>query len=102
LARPLIEREKNIENFNTYPSTDQGRNPIWSLNHYITAFVTNHNFVKKEEKEAEWDARFNNISIYNYRNIFFFYPKKFKIIIIYLLTRQKFLAQIIMQIGVTF
>ncbi len=56
--RSSIEREKDMENSNIYRSTDRGRNAIWSLIHYITVFVINHNFVKKEEeKEAEWHSR---------------------------------------------
>ncbi len=55
--RSSIEREKNMENSNTYRSTDRGRNPIWLLSHYITVFVINYNFVKKEEKEDFYQQR---------------------------------------------
>ncbi len=34
--RSSIEREKHMETSNMYRSTDQGRNPIWLLSHYIT------------------------------------------------------------------
>ncbi len=53
--RSSREREKDMENPNIYRSTDRGRNAIWSLIHYITVFVINHNFVKKRGKRG-WVA----------------------------------------------
>jgi len=55
--RSSIEREKNMENSNMYRSTDRRRNPIWLLSHYVTVFVINYNFVKKEEKEDFYQHR---------------------------------------------
>ncbi len=46
-----------MENSNIYRSTDRGRNPIWLPSHYITLFVINYNFVKKEEKEDFYQQR---------------------------------------------
>jgi hypothetical protein len=47
--RSSIERGKNMENSNIYRSTDRGRNSIFLLSHYITLFVINYNFVKKQD-----------------------------------------------------
>jgi hypothetical protein len=55
--RASIEREKNMENCNIYRSTDRRRNFIWLLSHYITVFVINYNFVKKEEKGDFYQQR---------------------------------------------
>jgi hypothetical protein len=55
--RSSIGREKNMENSNTYRSTDRGRNSIWLLSHYITVFVINYNFFLKGEKEDFYQQR---------------------------------------------
>jgi hypothetical protein len=46
-----------MENSNINRSTDGRRNPIWLLSHYITVFVNDYNFVKKEEKENSYQQR---------------------------------------------